>query len=146
MKKLVVLFLLGLVSFTSQAQKVKIKKGVVTVDGVEYARFEKDPAVRGNRLIKNTEGILLFNCVLRSYNDPNHITEHNPKGMVSYWEVTDSGTGEIYFEYQGFPKVLFKSMYIEKVITVEGGLDKDNLAKLSMKYGMEHSRNRRNPK
>ncbi|MBO6517763.1 MAG: hypothetical protein JJ975_14560 [Bacteroidia bacterium] len=146
MKKLVALLLLTAVFVPGWAQKVKIKKEVVTVDGVEYALFQKDPIVRSGKVIKNTQGGVLLNMVLRHYTDPNAVTQSNPKGNVYYYEVTDPTSREIYFEYGGGFKALFKSFYAANVIKDDGSLDLESLKTIATRFGNEYSRKRSDPK
>ncbi|PCJ67738.1 MAG: hypothetical protein COA58_00970 [Bacteroidetes bacterium] len=142
MKKTLITLLLFVIASSSFAQKVKVKKGAVTVDGVAYANWEKDDIVRQNRLVKNTNGDLLLLAVTRTFQDNKAISESNPKGNVSYYEILKPGSNDILFEYQGFAKHLFKAFYNGKVINEDGTLNEDNLKTVSIRIGKEFSRQR----
>ncbi len=142
MKNGLLTLLAVLVATVSQAQKVKIKKGTVLVDDVEYAQWTKDDIVPLNRNVKNTNGDVLLVAVLKSYTDPAEVSQSNPKGTVSYYEITEPESGGVYFEFQGFPKQLFKSLYNGKAINDDGSLNMQNLKKIATRYGHEFSRKR----
>ena len=144
MKKALVTLLLLATVFTALAQKVKVKKGAVSVDGVAYASWEKDDIVRQNRVVKNLNGDVLLIAIVRRYQDPKKISESNPKGNVSYYELVKPGTEEVLFEYQGFPKHLFKAFYNGKVINADGTLNEENLKTVSVRIGKEFTRQREN--
>jgi hypothetical protein len=142
MKKALITLLILVTAFTTFAQKVKVKKGAVSVDGIAYANWEKGDIVRQNRIVKNLNGDVLLIAITRRYQDPKKISESNPKGDVAYYEILKPGSEEILFEYQGFPKHLFKAFYNAKVINTDGTLNDENLKTVSGRIGKEFSRKR----
>jgi hypothetical protein len=93
-------------------------------------------------LVKNLNGDILLLAIYKSYVDPNEVTQSNPKGNVAYYEITDPESGEVYFEYQGFPKHLFKAFYNGGVINEDGSLNLENLKRVGSRFGHEFSRKR----
>ena len=91
MKTATILFTLFL-SFAGFSQKIKIKKGQVSVDGVDMLYVKPDGAMTTEvsyYFIENDEEFL-FTTYLE-YTDPSKVSSGNPEGKVRYIEMNFIG-------------------------------------------------------
>lgn len=130
-------FLLTLVAVffiaVGYSQKVKIKKGTITIDKVAYGKIEKDDVVRGAFYINNLsdENLLYLKWI--------------DWGQYGYYEIYKADDLQnILFENEafiGFKKWITKKLYNAKALTVDG-IDEEKLNIFANKIGKEFSRKR----
>ncbi|MCB9262002.1 MAG: hypothetical protein H6607_06480 [Flavobacteriales bacterium] len=141
MKKLIILLTALFVGFVANAQKVKIKNEIATVDGVEYVKVKKDPVTASVKNVATLSDSTLIYLKTQSYKDPNRVDAKGVPMSVYYLEVINANTGEIYFESGVGIKNTIKAFYLENVITANG-INEANMQKLAIKYGFDYSRRR----
>ncbi|MDO6595919.1 hypothetical protein Q4512_03270 [Oceanihabitans sp. 2_MG-2023] len=148
--KTIIPFLFILFTFSVTAQKVKIKKGKVFIDKVEYVLTEEDKLSDDSFIISNLKGEELFYLKYKYYSDPNLRRDTNPNGTVVYFELMSKDLETIYFEAESHPslsamgmsKKTYKILYNGEVINKDGTINKDNLETVSKKIGFEFSKKR----
>ncbi|WP_289043672.1 hypothetical protein [uncultured Olleya sp.] len=148
--KTIIPFLFLLFTFSVTAQKVKIKKGKVFIDKVEYVLTEEDKLSDDSFIISNLKGEELFYLKYKYYSDPNLRRDTNPNGTVVYFELMSKDLETIYFEAEphpslsamGMSKKTYKILYNGEVINKDGTINKDNLETVSKKIGFEFSKKR----
>ncbi|WP_299114780.1 hypothetical protein [uncultured Winogradskyella sp.] len=119
-----------LFTFNLQAQKVKIKKGIAYVDGVEYVKVERESGDMSIYSIQDDEEIIFI-----KYHDP---TPNNKQNMDSY-DIVRFVDFDVEVELKETRKKIIKMLYKGKVIK-DGKIDKDRLKKFVTKYGSDESR------
>ncbi len=81
------------VSF-AQKQKITLDDDTIKVNGISYALIEKSSGMSFNFRIKSLEGKDLINFQFQEYNNPNKVQSSNPKGRVTYYEVSFLNDGQ----------------------------------------------------
>jgi len=106
-------------ALTASAQKIKVKKGLVTVDNIEYAKFEKE---YGNKIIKTLDGTKIAVVKEYSFEKPNPI-KRNPNSKAPYkatvterYSVVKFLKFDLEFETKLTTKKLMKAFYNNQVI------------------------------
>ena len=139
MKKLKItlsILFISLATF-SYAQKVKIKKDVITINNESFGTIEDDESVRGSFYIndKNEKNLLYFKWVV--------------SGTLNYYEIYKADDlDNILFEenaVMGFKKYMVKRLYNAEVLTTDG-INNDKLSDFAKKMGKEFTRIRENRK
>lgn len=137
---LALLFVVGC-TLTTQAQKVKIKDDIATVDGTDYLKWKKQSA--GNEAsiyLLDSEDEVIFVRYL-NYSDPSRVSKSNPEGKVRWIEINfltlnlkcevDSRT------HKGLVKLFYDNGLIEN-----NALNQEKIEKFVSKYGTIYSENR----
>lgn len=129
MKLKSVLFLMAFaIGTTVNAQEVKIKKEIASVDGKEYVRVGDCGMFAKECYISNLEGDQLI--LIKPLDDP--------RTPGTYFQVTFIGTNtkvEVKKTIKPFIKMLFEN----KIVTEDGRLNLDRVKILSEKYGNQIS-------
>lgn len=149
MKKLFLLIALSICFSTVHAQKVKIKKGLVTVDGVEYLKTNKD---YGNEIISNLAGKDIIKLEWNSFDVPNPARNNmNDPARMNYpattkeWYAVATFTDHnITFETDLSQKKIFEALYKDKVVNADGTINEANAEALAKKVHKNVSGNRPN--
>lgn len=113
---------------TVNAQEVKIKKEIASVDGKEYVRVGDCGMFAKECYISNLEGDQLI--LIKPLDDP--------RTPGTYFQVTFIGTNtkvEVKKTIKPFIKMLFEN----KIVTEDGRLNFDRVKILSEKYGNQIS-------
>ncbi len=131
-------FLLLTVIFSSLAfgQEIKMKKGIITVDDKEWAKY--DGCGIFDQECSITKG---DSEVVLAYHEVYDIAKRqpsNPKGSVSWVEVKLLGTKKS-FEYEGTPKNVAKVLYKNNIFNEDGSFNEEKIDLLVEKYGMPFS-------
>ncbi|WP_299114249.1 hypothetical protein [uncultured Winogradskyella sp.] len=132
-KQLSLLLVLVIVSSVSFAQKIKIKKGNVTVDKVNTCKIEKDDVSRGAFYINNLQDEQLLYLKWIDW------------GQYGYMEIYKADNlDDILFETEvgiGYKKWIIKKLYNAKVLS-SAGINEDKLNQFAKKFGREFTRKR----
>lgn len=89
MKNLLLLLLLCISPFAfSQKKKVTVDGDTIRVNGAAYAIIEKKGVSEPIYTIKSMSGTPLMNWQFQDFNNPNEVSNSNPKGRVTYYQVT----------------------------------------------------------
>ena len=125
--------LLLFLTITTSAQKVKIKKGTVSIDKEPTCKVKKDNSVRQSFYINSLDDEELLYLKWVDW------------GQYGYFEIYKADNlDSILFERPsviGFRKGILKDLYNAKALS-KNGLDEKNLEKISKKFGREFSRKR----
>ncbi|HEX8563928.1 MAG TPA: hypothetical protein VF676_13205 [Flavobacterium sp.] len=127
-----------LISTCSFAQKIKLKDGIVTVDGVAWIKYTDCGTFDNTCSLLNQNGdeLIFFKSIGVEGAEP--VSPSNPKGTLSYTEVKFLGHNKS-FEIQKSQKNIIQLLYNAKVIDDSGELDEENAGRLVEKYGAEFS-------
>ncbi len=129
--KITLLFLFTLSTVISYGQKVKIKKGIISINKQEYGKIEDDKSVRGSFYINDLKdsNLLYFKWIAVD--------------GLNYYEIYKADDlDNILYEEQavmGFRKYMVKKLYNAEALT-KSGLDLTKLDNLAKKMGKEFSR------
>lgn len=135
MKK--VLFGFGIfVSCLAFGQDVKMKKGIVTIDDKEWAKYDGCGFLDGNCSIQKGDGEVAI--VLHKVNDIAKSDRYNQKGEFSWCEVKFLGTN-LSYDVIETNKSTVKSLYKAGVFNEDGSFNMDKVSRLVEKYGSEYS-------
>ncbi|RZJ64188.1 MAG: hypothetical protein EOO50_16550 [Flavobacterium sp.] len=135
MKKTILLVVMTFfIAMSAQAQKVKIKKDIATVDDVVVCKVEDDDVSRGAYYFTNVESgkkLLYFKWI--------------DYGEFGYFEAYNADNLDvILFETEavvGLKKWLVEKLYVTGALT-PSGIDEAKLMEFSKKKGKEFSRRR----
>lgn len=129
MKLKSVLFLVAFaIGTTVNAQEVKIKKEIASVDGKEYVRVGDCGMFAKECYISNLEGDQLI--LIKPLDDP--------RTPGTYFQVTFVESG-IKVEIKKTIKPFIKMLYENKIVTEEGKLNLQRVKSFSEKYGNQIS-------
>jgi hypothetical protein len=95
MKNLFCTLLLSLLALGATAQKIAVKKNVMTVNGQPYARLEGDGGALSTTqyYVNSVQGTRLFVIKLLSFQDPANASASNPTGETQYLQFIFPGSG-----------------------------------------------------
>lgn len=126
------------ISFTSFAQKVKLKKGDVLIDEVVWLKYQDCGGFDKtcSLLDKNNEEIVYLNWVTVPGAEPR--TKSNPNGNLTYVEIKFLGLKKS-FEIQKSQKDIIKMLYNSKVINEDLTVNEEKAESMVEKYGTEFS-------
>lgn len=129
MKLKSVLFLMAFaIGTTVNAQEVKIKKEIASIDGKEYVRVGDCGMFAKECYISNLEGEQLI--LIKPLDDP--------RTPGTYFQVTFIGTNTK-VELKKTIKPFIKMLYENKIVTEDGRLNIERVKVLSEKYGNQIS-------
>jgi len=126
----------------SFSQKVKVKKDVIYVEGMEYMTFDRQ--MEGGNFIftfYNMEGEEIIYADMDSYFDPSSVSESNPEGTVGFYHVKFEGINNSEFEMAvpvNMKKKMASTLYKAKVINKDQ-VDVDRALKLASRKGTPHT-------
>ncbi|GEM_PF-5079687 len=149
-KNLLSIFLLFLVATTAvHAQKIKVKKGLITVDGIEYLKTNKD---YGNEIISNLEDKNLIKVEWHSFDVPNPAYNNMndpkrtsyPKTTKKWYAVATFMDENITFETDLPAKRIYEALYKDGVIEEQGTVNKEKAEALAKKIHKNVSGDRQN--
>ena len=129
------------------AQKVKIKKGIATVNDVEYADMNECNGQTCTVMSLTGENILVM--YWESFEKPNPV-KRNPKSKSPYHETVTERYSIIKFfdsdiEFESkliSKKQILKALYKDNVIDVDGNLSMSNVKVFTKKHARDISSNR----
>ena len=148
MKILILLFASTfLFSISTFAQKVKIKKGIATVNDVEYADMNECNGQTCTVMSLTGENILVM--YWESFEKPNPI-KRNPKSKSPYHETVTERYSIIKFfgsdiEFESkllSKKQIVKALYKDNIIDAGGSLSMSNVKIFTKKHARDISSNR----
>jgi hypothetical protein len=146
MKKiyLLALILIGFQTVASaQKTKVTVDDDTIKVNEVPYAIMDKSPGLGFDFKIKNLEGKDLFFMKFLDFYNPSRITSGNPKGRVTYFEVTFLNDGKK-CEVSSATKKGVAKMIIENDLIKENQVNTDAENTFVLINGMKFSEERNN--
>ena len=135
MKKLLIALFL-LFSIFGFSQKVRVKNGFVTVDGVNWIKCVEPSSYTFSLLNNNEEEIVFIKPITIPNAEP--ISQYNNDGSVSYFVVKFLGLNKEYELRTNYKDVL-KNLYLSKAINEDLSLNEDKINLLVEKYGNEIS-------
>jgi hypothetical protein len=102
MKTLFCTLLLASFALGATAQKIAVKKNLMTVDGQPYARLEADGSALGSSqfYVDSPQGARLFVVKQLYFNDPANASPQNPAGSTTYLQFVFPATGQVAETYQ----------------------------------------------
>jgi hypothetical protein len=102
MKNLFCTLLFSLLALGATAQKIAVKKNLMTVDGQPYARLEANGSALGSSqfYVNSPQGERLFVVKQLSFNDPANASPQNPTGSTTYLQFVFPATGQVAETYQ----------------------------------------------
>lgn len=120
--KLVAILSLLLISFTGFAQKIKLKKNDVLVDGKTWIKYNECGGWSDEcSLLSSNDNELIFMKRI-NVDGAEPRTQYNPNGTLRYIEVAFLGT-DTKFETQESFKDIIEILYKAKVVGDDGKLD-----------------------
>lgn len=143
MKNLLVLALIVCAFSTnsfSQKKKVEIDGDTIKVNGAAYALiFRKTPAAPVYT-IKSLDGTPLMNWQFLDFNDPREVSNSNPKGRVTYFQVTfynDKQQCEINPNMSNYKSVA--KCIVDNELIKDGAIDQEVENNFVLVHGMKFS-------
>lgn len=132
------LIFMGFLAHYSQAQKVKIKDDIATVDGVEFIQWKRDISSNAVSIypLSSDDEIIFMRWM--SYNTS---ANNDPKTRVSWVEIKFLNENLVCEIDSRGQKGLVKFLLENKLI-VDGKLDAEAADKVVKKYGSNFSANR----
>ncbi|MFD1063710.1 hypothetical protein ACFQ1Q_10680 [Winogradskyella litorisediminis] len=127
---LIIMLLISVIVF---AQKIKVKKGIASIDKNPICKLQKDDISRGAFYINSLDDEELIYAKWIDW------------GEFGYFEVYDAkNLDEVLFETEasiGYRKWLIKTLYNGKALT-NSGLNEEKLEVIAKKLGREFTRKR----
>lgn len=136
MKK-VLLFSLILIASFAFGQEVKMKKGIITIDGKEWAKYDGCGMFDENCSILKGENEIAF--VSNTINDPSLASKYRTNTTVYWAEVKFLGLN-LSFEESETPKNIVKTLYKGQVFDEDGKFNEEKIARLIEKKGAQYSK------
>lgn len=118
------------------AQEVKMKKGIVTVDDKEWAKYEGCGMFDADCSILKGDNEIAF--VINKVNDPSTATRYSTNTDVAWSEVKFIGLNTV-FEIKDSPKGIAKILFKGGVFDDQGNFVQDKIARLVEKHGTPYS-------
>lgn len=126
----------------SQKQKVTLEDDTIQVDGKNYAIIEKKSGLAFDFTIKTLDGKEQIYFQFLEFNNPNKINSGNPKGRVTYYEVTFFSSGQkCEVQSPGAKKGVAK-LVVENNLIKENEVDAESEKKFILIHGMKYSKER----
>lgn len=146
MNKLFIVIILLFTWSNFYTQKIKEKKGRISVDGIEILDVEKI-SVAGNWdfSIRNLGGEELAFFTMKEYKDKREISDSSPKGRVVYYQISISGvdgmaeSSRVVASKKGVAKFLIKNNVINGS---NGQVDLQFASTFIERLGQDHTRRR----
>lgn len=141
MKQLLLITFIGIsICSLAQKQKVTVEEDTVKVDGVALCILEKQGNGQFNFMAKSMEGKDLMHWQFLEFNNPNKVNNSNPKGRVTYFQVTffnDQQQCEISPGF-GTKKSIAKAI-VESDLVKDGAINQEAENKFVLVNGMKFS-------
>lgn len=126
------------VSFSGVAQKVKLKKGEVLIDDVTWLKYTDCGGMDPTCSLLSSGGDELVFMKWIGIDGVEPYSKANPHGTLRYVEIVFLGM-DAKIEIQKSQKDIIAMIYNSKVVTPEGKLDADKVARFVEKYGTPFS-------
>ncbi|MCU7613800.1 hypothetical protein N0B16_05055 [Chryseobacterium sp. GMJ5] len=136
MKKILFSFML-IVSCLAFGQDVKMKKGIVTIDDKEWAKYDGCGFLDADCSIQKNDSEIAI--VLHKVNDIAKSDRYNQKGDFSWGEVKFLGTN-LSYDVKETCKSTIKALYKAGVFNEDGSFNMDKVNRLVEKYGLPYSK------
>jgi hypothetical protein len=138
MKKLILFSIVFLLTLIVSAQKIKLKKGNVLIDGTTWLTYDGCKMFNPVCSLYNTNGDEVVFIKFISVPGEEPITSTNKDGSLTYAEVIFLGEDKK-FEIQKTHKKILLDIYKAKVVKGDGTLDESKMNRLLEKYGTPFS-------
>lgn len=126
-----------ILAFAASAQKVKLKKGDVFVDEVQWLKYDGCGGWDNVCSLINANGDeIVFIKFIQS--EPSTNMLFNKYGDPNYYEVSFLGLNRK-IEIREFFKEIIQILYNGKVVSADGTLDEDKVNRMVEKYGTSFS-------
>ncbi|MDQ0594065.1 hypothetical protein QFZ37_002434 [Chryseobacterium ginsenosidimutans] len=125
------------ISCLTFGQNVKMKKGIVTIDDKEWAKYEGCGFLDADCSIQKNDGEVAI--ILHKVNDIASRGKLNKDGEVSWCEVKFLGTN-LSYEIIETNKSTVKTLYKTGVFNEDGSFNMEKVNKLVEKYGQQFSK------
>ena len=130
--------LIVLVSYTCFSQSVKLKKGDILIDGVQWIKYQDCGTFDSTCSLLNNEKEELIFIKTVVVNGAEPISQYNRTGSLSYYEVVFVGQ-KMKIELKKTQKDIIEIIYNSKAINADGTLNPEKVDRLVEKYGTEYS-------
>lgn len=137
------LFLLAGFSAYAQKQKVTVDDDTIKVDGHNYAIIEKKSGLAFDFTIKSLDGKEQIFFKMLEYNDPQEVNSGNPKGRVTYFEVTFLNSGNKCEVMCPGTKKGTAKIVVENALIKDNAVDPDAEKKFILINGTKYSERRK---
>lgn len=127
----------------AQKQKITVDDDTLKVDGAPYCVLDKSPGLGFDFTVKSLEGAELFFLQFQEYNNPTKVSNSNPNGRVTYFEVTffnDRQKCEI--DHEGSKKAIAKWI-VQNDLVKNGAVNQEAENKAVLINGMKYSEERK---
>lgn len=146
MKKLGILIVLLALSFSTYAQKIKIKKGTVYVNKKEFLKIDRE---FGNETVTSLDDEVIFTIKYYSFDKPNPARNNTndpnrfkyPAMIKQHYSVISFLDFDLKYETNLTRKKLFKAMYKYKLMTKDNKVSENNARKIGELISKEISGN-----
>ncbi|MEZ4787122.1 hypothetical protein [Flavobacterium haoranii] len=142
MKKILIVLFLSL-SLFSFSQKLKFKKGIVTVDGVEFVKYNEEGFFTSYSTLNDVEFITVLST---SYEERNQAYYSTPN--PSKFGIKPTITKSVYtvkfpkldkeLTTNMFRKDLITAVYKNKILNEDGSINEENVDTFISKYNNEN--------
>ncbi len=143
MKKVVLFILLIANCKIVSAQKVSVNDGLIKVDNNAYAKIQKAKGLSVDFTISsiNSEELIFFK--FREFNNPNKVTKSNPKGRVTYYEITFLKSGSKCEMDCNSTKKAVAKVVVENKLIAENKINVESERNFILKNGTRFSEERK---
>lgn len=140
MKKtnIILTLIVFLFTFSVSAQKIKLKKGNVLIDGVTWLTYDGCKLFSPVCSLYNSNGDEIVFVKFISVPGEEPVSKTNTDGSLTYAEVIFLGEDKK-FEIQKTHKKIILDIYKAKVVKEDGTLDESKMNRLLEKYGTPFS-------
>ncbi|HLA55861.1 MAG TPA: hypothetical protein VK623_07155 [Flavobacterium sp.] len=140
MKKLALVIVLALCTSLTFGQKVKIKKGIVTVDDVEVYKIDKEGSMETLSTMASNEFLSILSTTYEVRNEAHYRPNgQNFPAMITKWIFTvkflESGKD---LATDLSPKDIIKAVYKSEMVDANGKIDEEKLNIFINKYNNEN--------
>ncbi|MEZ4801611.1 MAG: hypothetical protein R2797_02480 [Gelidibacter sp.] len=137
-------FLFILLAFNVNAQKIKIKKDVAQVDGVEYLKIEKINPTK--YFVSTLDGNEILSINLESFGTGKYNQGYGPRTEIMHWYseikfLNNEEIGDVFEVDEGRLKNIVEMFYNSNII-VDGQLSTENAKRMIEKYSENVSERR----
>ena len=142
MKRILVILFLS-ISFLGFSQKLKFKKGIVTVDGIEFVKYNEEGFFTSYSTLNDVEFITVLSTSYEERN-PAYYSNQNPSKFGIKPTITKS-VFTVKFPQLGkelttnmYRKDLITAVYKNKVLNEDGSINEENVDTFISKYNNEN--------
>ena len=143
--KLLLSLLICLITFNSiaQKQKVTLEDDTIKVNGISYALIEKRGGMSLDFRIKSLDGKDLINFQFQEYNNPDKAQSSNPRGRITYYEVSFLNDGQKCETTSPGTKKGVAKMVVENNLVKDNAVNYEGENSFVMINGMKFSEERK---